>query len=81
MEEQREKGGNAEKSKVVRNINDDEIEFEIKGDPTNGLLEKATSLLFVPCASVSLDSLVSVEAAFGKYSSEISNTKLNNEAR
>jgi hypothetical protein len=50
----------------------DEIEFEIKGDPTNGLLEKATSLLFIPFGSVGLDVLVSVEAAIGRYRSEIS---------
>ncbi|CAB4479419.1 hypothetical protein RhiirA5_476460 [Rhizophagus irregularis] len=44
---------------------------EIKGDPSNGLLEKATSLLFIPCPFVSLNVLVSVEAAFGRYRTEI----------
>ncbi|PKY39516.1 hypothetical protein RhiirA4_525741 [Rhizophagus irregularis] len=67
---------------------------EIKGDPSNGLLEKATSLLFIPCPFVSLNVLVSVEAAFGRYRTEIfldirdldssniqdNNSNLNNEA-
>ncbi|GBB95456.1 hypothetical protein RclHR1_02540010 [Rhizophagus clarus] len=46
-------------------------EIEIKGDPSNGLLEKATSLLFIPCPFVTLNTLVSVEAAIGRYRSEI----------
>ncbi|KAF0400952.1 hypothetical protein F8M41_009505 [Gigaspora margarita] len=58
--------------------------IEVKGDPTNGLLEGATSLIFTTLPYVTLDTLVAVEAAIIKYktechnNSQINNSQINN---
>ncbi|CAG8481285.1 10210_t:CDS:2 [Acaulospora colombiana] len=38
-----------------------------KGDPTNGLLENAKSLIFTPINYVTLNNLIAVEAGIAKY--------------
>ncbi|CAJ0645510.1 4727_t:CDS:2 [Entrophospora sp. SA101] len=40
---------------------------EIKADPTNGLMDGATSLLFIPTSATHLNSLTKIESAFFKY--------------
>ncbi|CAG8598463.1 11494_t:CDS:2 [Acaulospora morrowiae] len=40
---------------------------EIKGDPTNGLLEGANSLIFIPLNYVNLNNLVDIEAGIARY--------------
>ncbi|CAG8457642.1 10594_t:CDS:2 [Funneliformis mosseae] len=42
-------------------------DVEVKGDPTNGLLEKATSLIITPRNNVPIESLTTIEDIIDKY--------------
>ncbi|CAG8478186.1 15225_t:CDS:2 [Dentiscutata erythropus] len=55
--------------------------IEVKGDPTNGLLEGATSLTFTTLPSVMLNTLVAVESAIIKYKTECQNNSLINNSQ
>ncbi|CAI2163569.1 14069_t:CDS:2 [Funneliformis geosporum] len=48
--------------------------IEVRVDPTNGLLEKAASLLIIPRKNVNLANLLMIENIIGKYRIDISLT-------